>query len=80
MIGCGTLGGATSANHVTTTKPGTVSFTTGTPGSEASGFSVASPSARMVPALISAPAAPMLSKATSTVPATRSCTAGAEPR
>ncbi len=70
-MACGTFGGATSANQVTTTKPGTVSFTVGTPGSDASGFSVASPSARIVPARISAPAAPMLSKATSTLPATR---------
>src|ERR1700687_5213470 len=37
MMACGTFGGATSANQVTTTNPGTVSFTVGTPGSEASG-------------------------------------------
>src|SRR4029079_14999346 len=58
MIGCGTLGGATSANQVTTTKPGTVSLIVGTPGKFFIGCSVASPSARIVPAWISLPAAP----------------------
>src|SRR5665213_4140929 len=79
-IACGVFGGATSANQVTTTKPGTVSLMTGTPGNAASGLSVARPSARMVPPWTSLPAAPTLSNAMSMVPAIRSCTSGAEPR
>src|SRR6188768_2896835 len=54
-IACGVFGGATSANQVTTTKPGTVSLIVGTPGKFFIGCSVASPSARIVPAWISLP-------------------------
>ena len=50
-IACGIFGGATSANQVTTTKPGTVSLWSARPETPPCGFSVASPSARIVPAL-----------------------------
>ena len=79
-IACGVFGGATTANHAANSKPGSVSAIVGTSGSEAMRLGVATPSSLSFPPFTSASDTPRLSNMMSTLPATRSFSAGAEPR
>ena len=71
--------GARIAHQVTSTKPGTAEATVGTSGSTADGCAPVTASARTLPPLISGKALGRLSNIICTCPATRSCSAGAEP-
>ena len=79
-IAGGVLGGATTANQAADSKPGSVSAIVGTSGSDAIRLGVATANSLSWPALTSPSDTPRLSNMISTLPATRSLSAGAEPR
>src|SRR5207253_846317 len=75
----GVLGGPTMANHATASKPGKVSASAGTPGSEAMRFALATASALSFPERTWGSDTPRLSHIMSTWPPSRSVSAGAVP-
>src|SRR5579883_796413 len=79
-IARGVFGGATTAYQAADSKPGSVSAMVGTSGSEAMRVGVATASRRSRPLFTNASETPRLSNIRSTLPATRSANAGAEPR
>src|SRR6516162_6894609 len=80
MIAAGVRGGATTAYHVTDSKPGNVSAIAGTSGRLVMRWGDATAMSFNLPALTSGNDTPRLSNMQSTLPATRSLSAGAEPR
>jgi hypothetical protein len=76
----GVFGGATMANHAADSNPGSVSAILGTSGSAAMRLGVATARSLSCPPFTSASDTPRLSNMRSTLPATRSVSAGAEPR
>src|SRR6516162_10401904 len=80
MIAAGVRGGATTAYHVTDSKPGNVSAIAGTSGRLVMRWDDATAMSFNLPALTSCKDTPRLSNMQSTLPATRSLSAGAEPR
>src|SRR5262245_57270807 len=79
-IARGVLGGATTPYHATASKPGSVSAMAGTSGSDAMRLPAATASSLSWPPFTSGSDTPRLSNMISTLPPTRSCRAGAEPR
>src|SRR6516165_9747450 len=80
MIAAGVRGGATTAYQVADSKPGKVSAIAGTSGRLVMRCGDATAMSFNLPALTSCSDTPRLSNMQSTLPATRSLSAGAEPR
>ena len=81
MMSGGVFAGAKSAYHEDTSNPGTPdSAMVGNSGIAGMRFALVTASARSLPALMSGITAPMLLNITSTLPGTRSWSAGPAPR